>query len=67
MRVQSAILRRLPVWRRLAQVDQLHHLTTSMALADLRRRNPDATEAELRRALVERVRRAAVKPLLDFA
>ena len=66
-RVQAAILSRLPVWRRLAQVDDLYKLTTSMALADLRRRNPAASEAELRLALVERLRRAAVPPSRDDA
>ena len=40
-----------------AQGNQLHQLTSSMAPADLRRRSPGATEAELRRALAERVRR----------
>ena len=42
-RVQVAILRTLSVSRRLAQVDQLFELTTTLALADLRRLHPDAS------------------------
>jgi hypothetical protein len=60
-RVQMAILRSLPVWRRLAQADQLYELTTALALADLRHRHPWASEADLRRLLAER-RSAGVVP-----
>ncbi|MEW5983299.1 MAG: hypothetical protein AB1806_13160 [Acidobacteriota bacterium] len=65
-RVQMAILRSLPVWRRLAQADQLYELTTALALADLRRRHPRAGETDLRRLLAKR-RRAGAAPASERA
>ena len=53
-RVQIRVLRAMPVWRRLAQVDALNALTDALGLADLRRRHPDATEGQLRQALLAR-------------
>ena len=48
------MLRAMPVWRRLAQVDDLNELVEALSLAGLRRRRPDATEGQLRQWLVER-------------
>jgi hypothetical protein len=48
-------LRALPVWRRLAQVDDLHAMCEALALSDLRRRDPEATEEQLRARLLERI------------
>lgn len=57
-RVQLRILREMPPWRRLAQVDGLWAVTTGLAMADLRRQHPAATGPELRALLSERVRLA---------
>ena len=57
-RVQLRILRAMPPWRRLAQVDGLWAVTTELAMADLRRQHPAATGPELRALLSERVRLA---------
>jgi hypothetical protein len=53
-RLQIAILRAMPVWQRLAQVDALNELADAMALADLRRRHPQEGEARLRELLRDR-------------
>lgn len=58
-RVLVEALRALPVWRRLAQVDALHALCEAMALGELRRRDPEANERQLRERLLERRRRAS--------
>ena len=55
-RVQLRILRAMPAWRRLAQVDGLWAVTTGLAMADVRRQHPAATGPELRALLSERVR-----------
>jgi hypothetical protein len=57
-RVQLRILRAMPPWRRLAQVDGLWAVTTGLAMADLRRQHPAATGPELRALLSERIRLA---------
>jgi hypothetical protein len=49
------LLRRTPVWRRLALTCELTQATRLLALADLRRRFPHATEEELRRRLIARL------------
>ena len=57
-RVQIRILRAMPPWKRLTQVDGLQATATAMALADLRRRHPGASESELRTRLLDRLRAA---------
>ena len=54
-RVLVQALRVLPVWRRLAQVDDLHAMCEMLALSDLRRRDPEASDEQLRARLVERI------------
>lgn len=54
-RVLIQALRALPVWRRLTQVDDLHAMCEMLALGDLRHRDPQATEAQLRARLIERI------------
>ena len=44
---QYAILRRIPVWRRLQLAGQLTVLAQNMARAGLRRRNPHCTEEQI--------------------
>jgi hypothetical protein len=55
MRVQYAALRRLTVAQRLALMDDLTRLVQSMAREGLRRRHPDASQAELDRLYAELV------------
>lgn len=57
-RIQIGILRAMPPWKRLLQVDELYATTTGLAMADLRRQHPEAAESELRVLLLERVRLA---------
>lgn len=57
-RVQIRILRAMPVWKRLAQVDALYEAATAMTLVGLRRQHPGAGEPALRAMLVERLRAA---------
>jgi hypothetical protein len=52
---QFELLRRLPVWKRLALTCELIQATRKLMLADLRRRFPQATEEELRRRLIARL------------
>lgn len=47
-RRQIELLRRMPLERKLAQVALLNARTTALALADIRRRHPGATDRELR-------------------
>ncbi len=49
------LARRAPVWKRLAQVVALNQALRMLTMADLRRRYPQAAEAELRRRLAARV------------
>ncbi|HEC23171.1 MAG TPA: hypothetical protein ENI95_09660 [Chloroflexi bacterium] len=51
--VLSDLLRRAPVWRRLALVDELNQVARTLALNGLRRRYPEASETELRRRLAD--------------
>ena len=54
-RVLIEVVRRAPVWKRLALADQLIQTCRALALADLRRRYPRASEDELRRRLGTRL------------
>lgn len=53
--VLVALLRQAPTWRKLALMGQLNAMTKSMALNELRRHYPDASERALRRRLAERL------------
>lgn len=46
--------RTTPVWRKLADVHELNEALKILALSDLRRRFPHASEAQLQRRLAER-------------
>jgi hypothetical protein len=52
--VLLGLLREAPVWKRLQMVDHLHETLKLLILADLRRQNPTADEAEIQRRLVAR-------------
>lgn len=54
-RVMFALLRRAPVWKRLALTCELIQAARLLALSDLRRRFPQATEGELHRRLIARL------------
>ena len=47
-RLQIGILRAMPVWERIAQIDALNAMAEAFILAGLRRAHPDASEARLR-------------------
>jgi hypothetical protein len=49
------LLRQAPVWRKLELMGQLNAMARSLALNNLRRQYPQATESELRRRLAGRV------------
>jgi hypothetical protein len=49
---QFDLVRRLPVWKRLALTCELIQATRLLMLADLRRRFPSASEQELYRRLI---------------
>ncbi len=49
------MMRRMPVWKRLALTCELIQATRKLMLADLRRRFPQASEEELRRRLIARL------------
>ena len=53
--LQIEIIRRTPLWRRLAQVVELNAACRRFALADVRRKHPHASEAELRRHIAVRL------------
>lgn len=46
--------RRMPIWRKLQQVEELNQFTRQLALAMLRRQYPHADERELRLRLAAR-------------
>jgi hypothetical protein len=48
-------LRKMPVWQRWEQVNRLNMTLRTLALSDLRRLHPQATEAELHRYLADRL------------
>jgi hypothetical protein len=47
-RLQIRILRAMPVWERMAQIDALNAMAEAFAMAGLRRAHAGATEAQLR-------------------
>jgi hypothetical protein len=53
--VQFELLRRTPVWKRLALTCEIIQATRKLMLSDLRRRYPQASENELRRKLIARL------------
>lgn len=51
--IQFAFYQEAPVWRKLKMMTQLHQMARTMAMSGLRRRHPEATEAQLRRYLAD--------------
>ena len=47
-RLQVRILRAMPVWERIAQIDALNAMAEAFTVAGLRRAHQGATEAQLR-------------------
>lgn len=69
--VQLAILRRMPVWEKLALAAQLNQTTDRLALLGLHKRYPLATPRELQRRLFDQKLGAALAeqvygPLSDW-
>ena len=54
-RIRFELMRKVPVWKRLAMTCELIQATRLLMLADLRRRFPQADEVELRRRLISRL------------
>jgi len=54
-RVQIELFRRAPAWRKMEMVDALNQTVRIFALAGLRQRFPQASDAELRRRLADLV------------
>lgn len=54
-RIGFELMRKVPVWKRLALTCELIQTTRMLMLADLRRRFPQAEEGELRRRLIARL------------
>ncbi|MBI5302275.1 MAG: hypothetical protein HY868_09065 [Chloroflexi bacterium] len=52
-RVQIELLRRAPSWRKMEMVGELNQTVRMLALAGLRERYPDASDAELQRRLAD--------------
>jgi hypothetical protein len=52
-RVQIALLRQAPAWRKLDMVGQLNQTVRILALSGLRQRYPQATPQQLRRRLAD--------------
>jgi hypothetical protein len=52
--LQIAMLRTMPPWRKLEQVALLTARTTALALADIHRHHPNASDRELRLRLASR-------------
>ena len=50
-RLQIRILRAMPVWERMAQIDALNAMAEAFTMAGLRRTHPGASEAQLRALL----------------
>lgn len=46
--------RRMPEWRKIQRVQQMNRHGTGLALSDIRRKHPDASERELRLRLAAR-------------
>ena len=60
-RQQIRILRSMPVWQRIAQIDALNAMAEALTMVGLRRHHPAATPAQLRHLLRDR-RLQVVKP-----
>lgn len=58
-RLQVRILRAMPVWERIAQIDALNAMAEAFAMAGLRRAHQSATEARLRELVREQRLRSA--------
>jgi hypothetical protein len=54
-RVLIDLLRQTPIPRKLAMMEDLNQMGRSLILTDLRQRYPNASEAELRRLLADRL------------
>ncbi len=52
-KVLVEMLRQAPVWRKMEMLAELNAAAQQVALAGLRRRHPQASEAELRRRLAD--------------
>ena len=52
-RVLIELMRQAPPWRKLALLGQMTVIVKQLALAGLRQRHPNASEAQLRRYLAE--------------
>lgn len=52
-RVLTALLRQVPVWRKLQMLGELNHTAKHLALEGLREKYTNATETELRRHLAD--------------
>ena len=62
-RLQITILRAMPVWQRIAQIDGLNAMAEAFTIAGLRRTHADATEAQLRELVRDqRLRSLGVAP-----
>ncbi|HMF55281.1 MAG TPA: hypothetical protein VK619_02885 [Pyrinomonadaceae bacterium] len=53
--MQFELMRRIPVWKRLALTCELIQTTRALMLTDLSRRYPQASEEELRRRFIARI------------
>jgi hypothetical protein len=49
------LMRRLPGWKRLTLAFDLTQATRELVLTDIRRRHPDASDAEIRRRFIARI------------
>jgi hypothetical protein len=54
-RIQFALMRRVPGWKRLTLAFELTHATRQLVLADIRHRFPGASDEEIRRRFIARV------------
>lgn len=53
--ILNDLLRQAPAWRKFRALGQLNDMAKALALSNLRERHPQATEAELRRLLADRI------------
>lgn len=52
--IRINLIRRMPVWKKLAAVAGMNAMVRAMAAAGIRREFPDATPGQVRRLLAER-------------
>jgi hypothetical protein len=65
-RLQVRILRAMPVWEHIAQIDALNALAETFTMAGLRRAHRGATDARLRELLRDqRLRSGGAPPLVS--